>query len=63
MAVDSLNLLIDKQLADKVDGILETNNLTAEELVKTLYAQIGTEKAVPDLTAFVKSQLARTETK
>lgn len=63
MAVDSLNLLIDKQLADKVDRILEANNLTAEELVKTLYAQISTEKAVPDLTSFVKGQLASTETK
>ncbi|MFD1456505.1 hypothetical protein ACFQ44_12630 [Levilactobacillus lanxiensis] len=63
MAVDGLNLLIDKQLADKVDGILEANNLTMEDLIKTLYAQISTEKAVPDLTAFVKSQLASTETK
>jgi len=63
MAVDSLNLLIDKQLADKVDCILEANDLTMEDLIKTLYAQISTEKAVPDLTAFVKGQLARTETK
>jgi len=63
MAVDTLNLLIDKQLADKVDYILEASNLTAEDLIKTLYAQISMEKTIPDLTAFVKSQLASTETK
>ena len=59
MAVDSLNLLIDKQLADKVD--YSRGNLTVEDSLRPC-TQIGRKKPFRP-TAFVKSQLARTETK